>query len=250
MFEQSFVEGKARTNRGTSVALSFILQVSVVTVAILIPLINPDLMPRAVLASTLLSAPPLPPPPGPRAAAPEKRPVQREWTGRELLRPSGIPQRIAEIVDAPDDTTGPGVQGSLGPGVPNAGLDGVVGPIVASAHYVPPPPPPMVKEPVRAPKSASPIRVGGDVQEALILYRKIPDYPPLARQNRVEGRVVFSAIIGTSGTILHLQVISGHPLLTPAAIEAVRQWRYRPTLLNGEPVEVATVIEVRFTLNR
>ncbi|MBI5283081.1 MAG: energy transducer TonB [Candidatus Solibacter usitatus] len=250
MFEQSFVEGKARTNRGTSVALSFILQVSVVVVAVVIPLINPDLLPRAVLAATLLSAPPLPPPPGPQAGTQAKRAAPRQWDGRDLLRPSRILQPVTEIVDAPDGPGGPEVPGSVGPGVPSGVSDALFDNLVDTAHRVAPPPPPVAKEPVRTPKPAGPIRVGGDVQEALILHRKIPDYPPLARQARVEGRVVFSAIIGTSGTIQHLQVMSGHPLLAPAAAEAVRQWRYRPTLLNGSPVEVATVIEVRFTLNR
>jgi protein TonB len=81
------------------------------------------------------------------------------------------------------------------------------------------------------------------------LIRKItPNYPPLARQARISGTVRFSAMISKSGTIENLTLISGHPLLVQAAEEAVRQWQYKPTLLNGEPVEVATTIDVNFTL--
>jgi protein TonB len=88
------------------------------------------------------------------------------------------------------------------------------------------------------------------VLEAKLTHKVIPRYPPLARQTRVQGKVVFSAVVGRDGSILNLQLLSGHPLLAQAAFEAVRQWRYHPTLLNGEPVEVQTTIEVNFILNQ
>ena len=75
-------------------------------------------------------------------------------------------------------------------------------------------------------------------------------YPPLARQTRISGTVRLHAIIGKNGSVQQLEVISGHPLLVQAALDAVRQWRYRPTLLNGEPVEVDTTIDVIFSLNQ
>ena len=78
----------------------------------------------------------------------------------------------------------------------------------------------------------------------------MPAYPPLAKQARIQGTVSFTAIIGTDGTIQNLQLVSGHPLLVPAAQAAVSQWVYRPTLLNGEPVEVITQIDVNFTLSQ
>jgi len=81
------------------------------------------------------------------------------------------------------------------------------------------------------------------------MNRVQPQYPPLARQARVSGTVKLHAIIAKDGTVQELQVISGHPLLIQAALDAVRQWRYRPTLLNTEPVEVDTTIDVIFTLN-
>ena len=75
-----------------------------------------------------------------------------------------------------------------------------------------------------------------------------PVYPPLARQARVEGTVRLEAVISREGTIINLRAVSGHPLLIPAALAAVAQWVFRPTYLNDEPVEVATVIDVNFTL--
>jgi protein TonB len=102
---------------------------------------------------------------------------------------------------------------------------------------------------VEQPK-VSRIRVGGNVQAANLIRKVSPSYPPLAKQARVQGTVRFTAIIGKDGTIQNLQLVSGHPLLVSAAQEAVKQWQYRPTLLNGEPVEVVTQIDVNFTLSQ
>src|SRR6266849_4596396 len=112
----------------------------------------------------------------------------------------------------------------------------------------PPPPPPEVKE-VKAPTQQR-IRVGGNVQAANLIKKITPPYPPLAKQARIQGTVRFTAIIGKDGTIQNLQLVSGHPLLVPGATEAVKQWVYKPTLLNGEPVEVITQIDVNFTLSQ
>lgn len=92
------------------------------------------------------------------------------------------------------------------------------------------------------------IRVGGNKQAMNLVNKVTPSYPPLAKQSRIQGAVQMQAMIGKDGSILDLQVISGHPLLVPSALEAVRQWQYRPTLLNGEPVEVITQIDVNYTL--
>jgi periplasmic protein TonB len=88
------------------------------------------------------------------------------------------------------------------------------------------------------------------VTAAMLINRVQPMYPPLARQTRISGTVRLHAIIAKDGTVKELEVISGHPLLVQAALDAVRQWRYRPTLLNGEPVEVDTTIDVIFSLNQ
>jgi TonB family protein len=94
------------------------------------------------------------------------------------------------------------------------------------------------------------IRVGGQVQAANLIKKVSPPYPALAKDARIEGQVRFTAIIGKDGTIQDLQLVSGHPLLAPAATEAVKQWMYKPTLMNGEPVEVITEIDVNFTLSQ
>ena len=88
------------------------------------------------------------------------------------------------------------------------------------------------------------------MQSARLVRQPRPVYPPLAKQARISGVVKLGAIISKDGTIQHLEVISGHPLLVPSALEAVKQWVYQPTLLNGEPVEVQTQIDVNFTLSQ
>ena len=105
--------------------------------------------------------------------------------------------------------------------------------------------------PPAAPKPVTPqrIRVGGNVQQAKLIRQPKPIYPPLAKQARISGVVRLNAIIGKDGTIQNLTVASGHPLLVPAAMEAVKQWVYQPTLLNNDPVEVVTQIDVNFTLS-
>ena len=97
-------------------------------------------------------------------------------------------------------------------------------------------------------ENARRIRVGGNVQSTMVVYAPKPVYPPLAKQARIQGVVRFNMIVGRDGTVQDLQVVSGHPLLVEAATDVVRQWVYKPTLLNGDPVEVATVVDVNFTL--
>jgi periplasmic protein TonB len=117
--------------------------------------------------------------------------------------------------------------------------------LVATPAVARPPHPPTVPT---AP--AGPIRVGGDVQMAKLLRKIIPEYPPLAKTARVSGVVRLLGVIAKDGTIQNLQLISGHPLLARAALEAVKQWVYQPTLLNGQPVEVIAPIDVNFTLGQ
>ena len=134
-----------------------------------------------------------------------------------------------------------GAVGGVPGGVAGGSMGGVLGGVIGGIGTAPPPP---------KPKPTGPIRVGGNVQAARIVNRVQPIYPPLARQTRISGTVRLHAIISKDGTIQQLEVISGHPLLQQAALDAVRQWRYQPTLLNGEPVEVDTTIDVIFSLNQ
>jgi protein TonB len=92
------------------------------------------------------------------------------------------------------------------------------------------------------------VRISQGVTKGLLIQKIEPAYPPLARAARVQGEVVLSALIDSNGQITNLQLISGHPMLVPAAISAVKQWRYKPYLLNGQPVEVETTITVIFSL--
>jgi protein TonB len=124
-------------------------------------------------------------------------------------------------------------------------MGGVLGGIVGAVPTAAPPPPPVEK-----PRTPQRIRVGGNVQAANLIRKVIPVYPALAKQARIQGTVKFQAIIGKDGTIQNLQLVSGHPLLVASAQQAVSQWVYRPTLLNGEPVEVVTTIDVNFTLSQ
>jgi protein TonB len=116
----------------------------------------------------------------------------------------------------------------------------------------PAPPPPAHPDP---PRAADPkpqiirVKVGGVVRPPQIIREVRPAYPPLARQARISGTVKLEAVIATDGSVQALKVTGGHPLLAPAAVEAVRQWRYQPTTLNGDPVEVTLVIDVHFTLS-
>jgi protein TonB len=128
-----------------------------------------------------------------------------------------------------------GVVGAVG--VPGGAAGGVIGGIISST-------------PTAVPKVATPqrVRVSQGVTQGLVLRRVQPNYPPLARQARIQGSVVLQAEISKSGDIQNLRLISGHPMLGPAAIDAVKQWKYKPYILNGEPVEVETTITVNFTL--
>jgi TonB family protein len=113
------------------------------------------------------------------------------------------------------------------------------------------PPPASAAAPATAPATkAGRIRVGGTVQSANLVYQPTPAYPPLAKAARITGTVRFTAIIGTDGKVANLELVSGHPLLVNGAMDAVRQWLYKPTMLNGEPVEVITQIDVHFNLTQ
>ncbi len=250
MFEQTFVDDIGKTHKSWTVLVSFLGQCVLIGVAILIPLIYTDSLPRTQLTSFLVAPPPPPPPPPPPAAAPVKiqRVIPRQFDAGRLMAPKVIPKDIAMIKEEelpPPSAGAVGVMGGIPGGVPGGGPGGVIGGIISSVPIAAPPPPPPVKE---APKAPQRIRVGGNVQQAKLLRQPRPLYPPLAKQARIQGTVRFNAIIGKDGAIQNLQVVSGHPLLIPSATEAVKQWVYQPTLLNGEPVEVVTQIDVNFTL--
>ncbi len=155
-----------------------------------------------------------------------------------------MPDRVVQVVENPEPPptghgTGPWVIGAIPPGAQATPqiLNGV-------PWGTDPPPPP---EPRVAAKPRM-IRVGGEVIAARGLHQPKPVYPPMAIMAHVQGTVVLQAVIGRDGAVQDLRVLSGPALLIRAAMEAVKTWRYQPTLLNGEPVDVLTEISVNFTL--
>jgi protein TonB len=150
-------------------------------------------------------------------------------------------QMIKEEEAPPPMPGAGGVVGGVPGGIPGGQLGGVIGGIVSftsSLKYVP-------KLQTVLPQR---IRISQGVTNGLLIHKVEPSYPVLAKSARIQGDVVLKAIIDKEGNIQDLQLVSGHPMLVPAAIDAVRRWHYRPYLLNGQPVEVETTITVIFTL--
>ncbi len=229
---------KKKTHTSWAIVISTIFQVAVLIVLILIPLIYTQALPKAMLTTLLIAPPPPPPPPPPPTEAPKVvKPVARLIQQGKLVQPRAIPKQVEVFKEAalpPEAPVATGVIGGM-----DGGLLGGLGAGPAVAAPPPPPPPP--------PKQTR-IKLGGQVQAAKLIAQPQPVYPPLARQARIQGNVVLHAIIDKDGRVGELQVVSGHPLLVQAALEAVRNWRYQPTQLNGEPVEVDTTITVSFVL--
>ena len=244
MFEDSLLEsgGRLRTKRGMTTTVSFVLQILLVGILVLIPLLYTEALPKQQLMTFLVAPPPPPPPPPPPAAVPQRvvKVVQTDIINGELRTPTKIPKKVEIITEEeapPPVMASAGVVGGVPGGVPGGQMGGVIGGIISST-------------PVAVPKVATPqrVRVSQGVSQGLLIHRVQPMYPPLARQARIQGSVILQAEISKDGSIENLRLISGHPMLAPAAIEAVKQWRYKPYFLNGEPVAVETQITVNFTL--
>jgi periplasmic protein TonB len=241
MFEEMVISGaKEKTNKPWTVVVSMILQVFFLVILILIPLIYTEALPRAMMSSILLAPPPPPPPPPPPAVVQVKiRPTVRLMDAGKLVAPKAIPTQVNIIKEEelPPDAGMQGIAGGVPGGIAGGSMGGVLGGVIGGSKA---PPPPKV-----TPKR---VLVGGNVQAARLVNKVQPLYPPLARQTRISGTVKLHAIIGKDGSVQQLVMVSGHPLLVQSALDAVRQWRYQPTLLNGEPVEVDTEIDVIFSL--
>jgi periplasmic protein TonB len=220
--------------RGWTTLASFGFQAMALSLLLLMPLIWIQGPPKL---QWFESPQILTPPPAPAPPSGERRTTQStNLSGTHIMQPPTIPPTIAilneqPVASAPNIDEG-GVPG--GTGKSRSGVFNSIGPAVEVA-----PPPPVSTHPLRISHWA----------EGNLIYRVQPIYPPLARRARVQGAVELRAIISKSGTIENLAVLRGHPMLVPAAINAVRQWRYRPYLLNGEPIEVETEITVNFVLS-
>ena len=240
MFDHVLIENEARQVKPWAFLASLIAQCCAVCIAILIPLIYTYELPaREWLGRALLLVPP--PPPAPVRTVKlkaETPPLPKRFTA-VLHQPNAIPEQVAILDDslAPSSTSalpapqGRGIHGESSDGF----ADGVLGVTqqLASLESVPPP---------------ARVRVGGLVQKARLIHQVPPVYPIKAIEQEITGRVALEAVISAGGLIQEVKVLSGDPLLAESAVEAVRQWRYRPTKLNGRAVEVITRVEIIFTL--
>lgn len=231
------------THKPWTVVLSGIIQAGILFIFVLIPLIYTEALPKGSLTTFLVAPPPPPPPPPPPAAAPRVvKPVTRLLHQNMLTTPTAIPKKVAMIKEEemPPDVGSQGVVGGVVGGVPGGSAGGVLGGIIGGTGASGPPPPPKPAQ--------QRIRVGGNVQAAKMLRQVQPTYPQIAKTAHVQGTVILHAVIAKDGSVSELQYVSGPPLLMRNAMDAVREWKYQPTLLNGEPVEVDTTISVIFTL--
>ncbi len=192
---------------------------------------------------TLLAVPPpAPAPPPPLASARSVTPKRRALSVEaKLVTPRVIPNQVARLSEelGGNDLTAAIVPGEGVPGgVPGGQPGGVMGGVLSGA--VPPPPVPIDS----APKS--PIRVGGKVKAPRLIFGPGPVYPLLARQARVSGAVVIDAVIDTQGNVVEMRTVSGQPILALAAMEALRQWKYEPTILGVEAVPVRLLVTITF----
>jgi len=241
MFEDSLLESgnRFRTKRGATTALSAALQCLLLGAMVLLPLIYTEALPRM----QMLLPPIAPPPPAPPRANPAPHhpntPVISELRDGRLQIPASFRPHAQQIEDPAPSTSTIGVvwgpEGGTGPADPNSVLASLLTP-----HPAAPPPGPRTER----------LSVSGGVTEGHLVRRIEPEYPALARQNRIEGDVTIRAVIGRDGLIENLTLVGGHPFLARAAMDAVRQWQYQPFLLSGRPVEVDTQIVVRFRLSK
>jgi protein TonB len=225
---------KVGSQKWYTVPLSIIAHVAIFAAVIIIPLMATDVLPTPPSMMAFVGAPPPPPPPppppAPAAAQPKVQPVQ-------VTNPNAAPiEAPKEIIpEAPSTGIGEGVPGGVEGGVPG----GVVGGVVGGLPEAPPPPPPPPQ---------APVRVGGNIKAPTNIKRVNPVYPPIAQSARVQGVVIIEATIGPDGSVKDAKILRSIPLLDQAALDAVKQWRFTPTLLNGVPVPVIMTVTVNFTL--
>ena len=240
-----------------TLAMSTIVHVVIAGALILIPLLQTQAVPPVALPFPVVS-PGAPvrmiklaaTPSSGRAAPHPVSPARSD----AVIEPTVIPEKTAYIVDAInigalealDTGASSGPSGPLGP-AGAAGMLTAVGPPPIAAPPRPPDPPTPPPAPRIQPRE--PIRVASSLQVSRLVKKVDPDYPVLAHRGHIEGTVVAEARITGSGTIDNLRIISGNPLFFQSVLDAVKQWRYEPTILNGEPIDVITTITVNFRLN-
>lgn len=237
MFADSLLDSPwtDRSRRGWTTLVSFAVQAVAVGSLLLLPLLYTQGLPRLQLMAALVAPSPPPAPPAPSPVRSTHETTSNMSREGQIIAPRSVREKYCSAPPSVD-LGGLGVSGGTGDPMARSGVFGSIG---GPGVVLPPPP--------SAP-SANPPRVS-HMMEGNLIYRVQPQYPPLARQARVQGIVVLRAVISRDGKIENLQIINGHPSLVKSAMDAVRQWRYRPYYLNNEPVEVETQVTVNFTLS-
>jgi len=235
MFEDAMMESGGRINTRSKYYTVFgaLLNGCVLAALILVPLLHPQALPKSEMTAMLVAPPPPPPPPTPRPL-PQIQPVRAVPMLNEFIAPRTIPARINTGRDTAQPPAATSNMQDMGAAAaPPGSLFDILGSGGQPVVQAPPP---------------QKVRVSQGVMAGNIVSGPKPAYPAIAKQARIQGTVILSATISKSGSIENLSVVSGPAMLAPAAIDAVRQWRYRPYLLNGAPVEVQTLVNVTFTL--
>jgi protein TonB len=236
MFEDSLMESGNRIKRKNKFwsFVAFLLNAAALLALVVWPLLHPEALPRQMMASLMVA--PSPPPALPPAAAAPRVQAKVEMLSTELRQRSRISTTIKQVNEAvmPPSMSAPNLE-DLSNGIP-----GGIGSIINDAGMRPPT--------VVRPKAPNSLGVSSGVMAGNLLVKTLPQYPAIARAARIQGTVILQAIISKSGSIENLRVIGGPHMLQQAAMDAVRSWRYKPYLLNGEPVEVETTINVVFNL--
>jgi protein TonB len=237
MFENSLMESDNRIRAKSKWSLlAFVVNGGALIALIIWPLLHPEALPTQMMA-TLMVAPSPPAPPPPAVAPAPKVQIKSEMLSNELLPPSRIPKEIKQVNEA---AIPPSMLGDIGVEGLDRGTPGGIGTVINS---VGPGPAVVVKREV-----PTKLSVSSGVMVGNLLEKTMPQYPTIAKTAGIQGVVVLQATISQNGLIQNLRVISGPPMLQRAAMDAVRSWRYKPYLLNGQPVEVETTINVVFKL--
>jgi protein TonB len=257
MFETAVLSYDPPTKRVWATFAGFTGQAALIGFALLAPMLWPQVIPRVAWSVQVVGPPPPPPPPPPKGPSVAQHahviPVQTQ--GTQFYIPRVIPLVAQLIVDPEDLPAGTSVSNGVVGGTEGGDPNGIIGGILAQTPRVVP----VIKqpEPVKtaatavtpAPVAAKPIRIS-ELQLATPIHKVEPIYPVLAKQAHIQGTVQLLGVLGTDGRIHELRVVSGHPLLITAAMDAVKQWVFAPTILNGQAVEVQAPIQVNFVLNR
>ncbi len=241
MFEQSILLA-GRTSKRWTMVLSAAAELAGIGLLVMLPLIHAQRLPGFGLTSIAVWRPLAKPEPRvhPVRAAAQTKPIPFVRSAT-IFDPIAVPSHINLINDAPPELT-------TSDSLTSDGALMAVGPVAFSNNPLAPPRPVVHRSAVVTPPAAT-VRIKvSQMEPAKLLVKVVPAYPPMARNVRVSGTVYLLGVIATDGTIQSLHVISGHPLLVNAALDAVRQWRYKPTILNGRAVEVEAPISVTFTL--